>query len=313
MFTPVTHTPVLLSECIKHLNVKPDGIYIDATLGRGGHSLEIAKKLSGKGSLIAIDRDEDAISQAKEILKDFEKNIRLIKGNFENLPEILDSLNVEKADGILFDFGVSSPQLDDENRGFSYMRDTALDMRMDKQNALSAYELVNTWQYDEILSILRKYGEEKFAKNIAREIVKTREIGPINSTFALNEILSRAIPAFAQRDGGHPSKRTFQAIRIAVNDELGAIEKCLKALPERLNPQARVCAISFHSLEDRIVKNFIKKNADGCVCPHKLPVCACGFTQTMKPLTKRPILPREEETIVNPRAKSAKLRVAERI
>ena len=313
MESPMKHTPVLLEECIKFLNIKPDGVYIDATLGRGGHSLEIAKKLTEKGRLIAIDRDEDAISQAKKILKDFEKNITLVKANFENLPEIMDSQNVEKADGILFDLGVSSPQLDDGDRGFSYMQDTALDMRMDKQNDLTAYDIVNTWSYEEILNILCKYGEEKFAKNIAREIVKYREDKSIKSTFTLNEIISSTIPAFAKRDGGHPSKRTFQAIRIAVNDELGAIERCFHTLPQMLKSGARVCAISFHSLEDRLVKRFIQTNVSGCTCPSKLPVCACGFSPSMKLITKKPILPQKEEINVNPRAKSAKLRVAERI
>jgi 16S rRNA (cytosine1402-N4)-methyltransferase len=307
------HIPVLLDECIRFLNIKPEGIYIDATLGRGGHSLEIAKRLAGNGRLIAIDRDEEAVSQAKENLKEFERNITLVKGNFENLPEIMDSQNVEKADGILFDFGVSSPQLDDISRGFSYMKDTALDMRMDKQNGLTAYDIVNTWSYEEILEILREYGEEKFAKNIAREIVKYREGEPIKSTFALNEIVSSAIPAFAKRDRGHPSKRSFQAIRIAVNDELGAIRRCFAILPERLKPSARMCAISFHSLEDRIVKRFIQTNVSGCICPNKLPVCACGFSPSMKLITKRPILPQKSEISVNARAKSAKLRVAERV
>ena len=306
------HVPVLLDECVKYLNIKPSGVYIDATLGRGGHSLEIAKKLD-TGRVIAIDRDIDAIAQAKIILKDFLEKVVFVKGNFENLPEIMDSANVKKTDGILFDFGVSSPQLDDADRGFSYMRDTVLDMRMDRQSKLTAYDIVNTWKYEEILELLRKYGQEKFSKNITRAIIKFREAEPINSTFVLNEIISSAIPAFAKRDGGHPSKRSFQAIRIAVNDELGAIERCLKFLPEQLNPSARMCAISFHSLEDRIVKRFIKTNADGCVCPNKLPVCACGFSPSMKQITKRPILPSDEEVRINPRAKSAKLRVAERI
>ena len=306
------HIPVLLDECLEALNIKSNGVYIDATLGRGGHSSKIAKKLSG-GRLIAIDRDEEAISQAKNILKDFEKNIIFVKENFENIPKIMDSLNVEKADGILFDFGVSSPQLDDTNRGFSYMRDTALDMRMDRQSSFTAYELVNTWTFEEIVKVLREYGEEKFAKNITSKIVENREKKAINSTFELNEIISSAIPSFAKRDGGHPSKRTFQAIRIAVNDELGAIERCLAKLPERLNTGARICAISFHSLEDRIVKKFFKACTDGCVCPKKLPICACGFSPTMKMITKRPILPQKDEVSVNPRAKSAKLRVAERI
>lgn len=306
------HVPVLLNECIEGLNIKPDGIYVDGTLGRGGHSLEIAKRLK-TGRLISIDRDGDAIREAGERLKEFKDTVTLVRGNFSDIGKILDGLNIEKADGMLFDLGVSSPQLDETMRGFSYMNDAPLDMRMDRDAALSAYDIVNNWSADEIKRILWQYGEERYSGRIASAIAAKREIKPIETTLELTDIIKSALPAAALREKQHPAKRSFQAIRIAVNDELGAVEQMMKDAPDRLNKGGRLCVISFHSLEDRIIKTGIAAREKGCTCPKEFPVCVCGFKQTLRSVTRKPITPGKEELEINPRSRSAKLRVAERI
>ena len=306
------HVPVLLNECIEGLNIKPDGIYVDGTLGRGGHSFEIAKRLK-TGRLISIDRDGDAIREAGERLKEFNDTVTLVRGNFSDIGKILDGLNIEKADGMLFDLGVSSPQLDETMRGFSYMNDAPLDMRMDRDAALSAYDIVNNWSADEIKRILWQYGEERYSGRIASAIAAKREIKPIETTLELTDIIKSALPAAALREKQHPAKRSFQAIRIAVNDELGAVEQMMKDAPDRLNKGGRLCVISFHSLEDRIIKTGIAAREKGCTCPKEFPVCVCGFKQTLRSVTRKPITPGKEELEINPRSRSAKLRVAERI
>ena len=306
------HIPVLLKECIDGLNIKPDGIYVDGTLGRAGHSSVIAGKLT-TGMLIGIDRDETAILEAGKKLEQFGGRVRLVHGNFRDVCSILDELGVEKADGMLFDLGVSSPQLDDSSRGFSYMADAPLDMRMDKSSPLSAYEIVNMWDEQEIKKILFDYGEERYAPRIAALIAKKRGEKPIETTFELVDIIRQAMPASALREKQHPAKRTFQAIRIAVNDELGSIADMLAGAADRLNTGGRLCVIIFHSLEDRIVKNAFAAKEKGCTCPKDFPVCVCGFKPTLKTLTRKPIVPGEEELKINPRSRSAKLRSAERV
>ena len=306
------HIPVLLEECIDGLNIKPDGIYVDGTLGRGSHALEIAKRL-GRGRLIGIDADDAAIKGAGERLKEYRDKVTLVRGNFRDIGAILNELNIDKADGMLFDLGVSSPQLDDAKRGFSYMSDAPLDMRMDERSALSAYDIVNSWTQDAIKRMLYDWGEERYAPRIASRIVKRRELKKIETTLALVDIIREAMPAKALREKQHPAKRSFQAIRIAVNDELGAVEDMLKIAPERLRETGRLCVISFHSLEDRLVKNAIVRREKGCTCPRDFPVCVCGFKPTLKSIAKKPISPSEAEIARNPRARSAKLRVAERL
>ena len=306
------HKPVLLSECIENLEIKPEGIYVDGTLGRGGHAYEIARRLHA-GKLIAIDRDIDAITESKRKLIDYHSKISFVHGCFSDLCGILDRENVHQADGMLFDFGVSSPQLDESERGFSYMHDAPLDMRMDRDAKLSAYDVVNEWTKEALIDIFKEYGEERYSARIASRIVKKREVTPIKTTYELNEVIYDAMPAAARREPQHPAKRCYQAIRIAVNNELGEISKMLDNIPHKLRVGGRICIISFHSLEDRLVKNAIKSKITGCTCPAKLPICACGFTATMKPITKKPITPTKEEVALNPRARSAKLRVAERI
>ena len=307
------HIPVLLSECIEGLCIKPDGIYLDGTLGRGGHSAEIAARLSGGGRLIAVDRDADAIAEAGARLSEFGDRITLVRGNFADIGAILDNLGIEKADGMLFDLGVSSPQLDEASRGFSYMQDAPLDMRMDKDAPLSAYDVVNSWPQDELKHILWEYGEERYSGRIAAAIERRRSEAPIKTTAELVEIIRSALPGAALREKQHPAKRTFQAIRIAVNDELGAVKKMMHDAPDRLNPGGRLCVISFHSLEDRIVKNGIASREHGCTCPKDFPVCVCGFKQTLRSVTRKPIVAGEKELQDNPRARSAKLRIAERV
>ena len=306
------HIPVLLKECIAGLDVKPDGIYIDGTLGRAGHTLEIAKCLTG-GRLIGIDRDDAAIEEAKEVLKDYSGVVTLAKGNFADLGSILDGLGVEKADGMLFDLGVSSPQLDDINRGFSYMSDAPLDMRMDSASSLTARDIVNGWPENELKRILYEYGEERYAARIVSSIVNRREKKEINSTAELVELIKSSMPSKALREKQHPAKRTFQAIRIAVNDELGAIGTMLSAAPDRLSRKGRLCVISFQSLEDKLVKSAIHTREKGCTCPPDFPVCVCGFKPTLKSITKKPIIPGDDEIARNPRSRSARLRIAERI
>ena len=305
------HISVLLSECIENLNIKPEGVYVDGTLGLGGHSVEIAKRLTS-GRLVAIDRDETAIERAGERLAPWKDRITLVHANFRDLGEILDSLGIDKADGMLFDLGVSSPQLDEGERGFSSMADAPLDMRMDRSDALTAWEVVNCWSEAELVRILRDYGEERYASRIAKRIAARRQEKPIETTLELVDVIKSAMPPPALREKQHPAKRSFQAIRIAVNDELNAEREMLLTAMDRLNPGGRLCVISFHSLEDRIVKNAIRERENGCTCPKDFPVCVCGFKQTMKTVCK-PITPGREELETNPRSRSARLRVAQRL
>ena len=313
---PVEQTPrhvsVLLRECIDNLNIKPDGIYLDGTLGLGGHSYEIASRLSG-GRLVGIDRDATAIERAGRRLAPFGDRVTLVHGNFAGAAAILDSLGIEGVDGMLFDLGVSSPQLDEAERGFSYMEDARLDMRMDGEAALSAWDVVNTWDEAQLNRILWDYGEERYARRITAAILRRREEKPIETTLELVDLIRSAMPAPALREKQHPAKRTFQAIRIAVNDELGAVETMMRTAPDKLKVGGRLCVISFHSLEDRIVKNGIQARENGCTCPREAPVCTCGFVRTLKSVSRKPILPSPEELAANPRSRSAKLRVAERV
>ena len=306
------HYSVLLSECIEALNIRPDGIYVDGTLGMGGHSEQIAKRLT-TGTLIAIDRDQTALERAGERLAPYADRIRFVHGNFRDLPELLKSQGVEKADGMLFDLGVSSPQLDEAERGFSYMTDAPLDMRMDTSESLTAWFVVNKWPEEKLKRILFEFGEERYAPRIAAAIVKRRADAPIDTTGELVDVIRSAMPAAAQREKQHPAKRSFQAIRIAVNDELASVSDLMDNAAELLAPGGRLAVISFHSLEDRIVKNAINAREHGCTCPRDFPVCTCGFKQTLKSITRKPILPSERELAENPRSRSAKLRVAERV
>ena len=307
-----THRPVLLDECIQALNIRPDGVYLDGTLGRGGHSREIARRLT-TGRLICVDRDQTALDEAGEILAPWRERVTLVHGNFARLDEILDGLSVPKADGMLFDLGVSSPQLDDSSRGFSYMADAPLDMRMDRSDELTAAEVVNTWPQEELRRILLQYGEERYAGPIAAAIVRRRERESIRTTLELVDVIRGAMPARALKEKQHPAKRSFQAIRIAVNDELTAVDRAVRGAVPRLNLGGRLAVITFHSLEDRIVKNALADFARGCTCPPDFPVCVCGKTPDIRLVTKKPILPGEEELQKNSRARSAKLRVAEKI
>lgn len=306
------HVSVLLDECIENLKIDPDGTYVDGTLGLGGHSAEIAKRLHN-GRLICIDRDETAIERAGERLEPYADRITFVHGNFSDTASILDSLGIGAVDGMLFDLGVSSPQLDESQRGFSYQHDAPLDMRMDKSAVLTAFQVVNEWDENRLNRILWDYGEERYARRITAAILAYREKKPIETTLELVEIIRGAMPAAALREKQHPAKRSFQAIRIAVNDELGEIVTMMDTAPEKLRPGGRICVISFHSLEDRIVKSGIARRENGCVCPREAPICTCGFVQTLKSVTRKPILPTAEEIERNPRARSAKLRVAERV
>ena len=306
------HYSVLLGECIENLNIKPDGIYLDGTLGMGGHSYQIASRLT-TGRLISIDRDETAIERAGRRLAPFMDRVSLVHGNFSDAAAILDGLGIDKVDGMLFDLGVSSPQLDEIERGFSYMGDAALDMRMDASDALTAYEVVNTWDENRLNRILWDYGEERYARRITAAILKQRAVKPIETTLELVDIIRGAMPAAALREKQHPAKRTFQAIRIAVNDELGAITNMMETAPDKLNVGGRLCVISFHSLEDRIIKSGIAARENGCTCPREAPICTCGFVRTLKSVSRKPILPTAQELEENPRSRSAKLRVAERV
>ena len=306
------HVSVLLNECIDNLNTDPAGTYVDGTLGMGGHSEKIAEKLT-TGRLICIDRDASAIDYARERLKLFSDKITFVHANFADTVEVLDDLGIEGVNGMLFDLGVSSPQLDETERGFSYMKDAPLDMRMDRSEGLTAYDIVNTWSEERLNRILWDYGEEKYARRISRAIINKREKKPIESTLELSDTIKSAMPPQALREKQHPAKRSFQAIRIAVNDELGAVAKMAESVPDRLLPGGRLCIISFHSLEDRIVKSAIAARENGCTCPREAPICTCGFVKTLKSVYRKPILPSEEEIENNPRARSAKLRVAERV
>ena len=306
------HVPVMLHECIEGLKIDPQGTYCDCTLGRGGHSAEIASRLT-TGRLIAFDQDAQAIQEAGENLAPWKDRVTLVRNNFRNLKSALEELGVSGVDGVLFDLGVSSPQLDDASRGFSYMADAPLDMRMDKDARLTAYDVVNGWEKEALRNILFGYGEERYAPLIAAAIVRQREQKPIETTLELVEIIRKAMPAQALREKQHPAKRTFQALRIAVNDELQALEDALGAAADVLNPGGRLVVISFHSLEDRIVKNAIHKREKGCTCPPDFPVCVCGFKQTLRSVERKPLLPTKEELERNPRSRSAKVRVAERV
>ena len=305
------HKSVLLHECIENLNIRPDGIYVDGTLGLGGHSMEIVKRLT-TGRLIAIDQDETAIERSKERLAPWSERITFVHGNFRDLGNILDSLGIESVNGMLFDLGVSSPQLDEAERGFSYMADAPLDMRMDQTAPVTAWTVVNTWPERELVRILRDYGEERYASRIAANIVRAREKKPIETTLELVDIIKSAMPGAALREKQHPAKRSFQAIRIAVNDELGELEPMVQAATEHLKPGGRLAIITFHSLEDRIIKQAIQKRTVGCTCPPSFPVCVCGKKPLLKWISKKPIVSGEAELAENPRARSAKLRVAER-
>ena len=312
MMTEAKHFSVLLNECIENLNIKPDGVYLDGTLGLGGHSYQIASRLT-TGRLICIDRDETAIERAGKRLAPFGDKVTLVHGNFSDAAQIIDSLGIPGVDGMLFDLGVSSPQLDEIERGFSYMGDAPLDMRMDASDSLTAYEVVNTWPEERLNRILWDYEEERYARRISRAILEHRAKKPIATTLELVDIIKGAMPAAALREKQHPAKRSFQAIRIAVNDELGAISQMMETAPDKLNKGGRLCVISFHSLEDRIVKAGIAARENGCTCPREAPICTCGFVQTLKSVSRKPILPGAEELEQNPRSRSAKLRVAERV
>ncbi len=306
------HQSVLLSECIEALQIKENGIYADGTLGGGGHSEEIAKRLK-TGRLYGFDRDEDALSAAGQRLSPFAENVTLIHSNFSEMRVRLEERGVDKASGILLDLGVSSYQIDEKERGFSYMHnDAPLDMRMDRTQSLTAHKIVNTYAEEELADILRIYGEERFAKAIARHIVKARQEKAIETAGDLNRIIEMAIPAAKRRIGGHPSKRTFQALRIETNDELGSLKTAVNDMIDLLEDGGRLCIITFHSLEDRIVKQLFAKAQDPCTCPKEFPVCVCGKVSKGKVITRKPILPTEEELAKNSRAKSAKLRVFER-
>ena len=307
------HKSVLLQECIDALNIRPDGIYLDGTLGGAGHSSQIARGLTEGGRLIGVDRDRTALAAAKERLAPYADRVTLVHSNFAEIDAILDSLGIPAVDGMLFDLGVSSPQLDDASRGFSYMADAPLDMRMDKDDALTAGAVVNTWPQGELRRILYDYGEERYAPQIAAAICRAREKAPVETTLELVDIIRSAMPAQALREKQHPAKRSFQAIRIAVNDELGAVSRMMQAAVGRLNPGGRLAVITFHSLEDRIVKSEMQQAARGCTCPPEFPVCVCGKKPLVKLVTRKPIVSGPAELEENPRARSAKLRVAEKL
>lgn len=306
------HVSVLLEECIQGLAIKPDGIYVDGTLGGAGHSSRIAAKLT-TGRLIGIDRDNVALEAAAERLRPFEDRVTLVHANFCDMDQALQGLGIDKVDGILLDLGVSSPQLDDGQRGFSYMTDAPLDMRMNGEDTRDARQIVNTWSYEELKRILYDYGEERFAPRIAAAICRRREQAPIETTLELVDVIKSAMPASALREKQHPAKRSFQAIRIAVNDELGAVETVMKKAVPLLNPGGRLAVITFHSLEDRIVKNAMAEAAKGCTCPPSFPVCVCGKKPQVRIVTRKPIVSGEEELEQNPRARSAKLRICEKL
>lgn len=307
-----SHNPVLLGECIEGLAIRPDGIYVDGTLGRAGHSREIARRLT-TGRLVCIDRDEAALAAAEERLAPWRERVTLVHGNFGDLEQLLDGLGLSQVDGMLFDLGVSSPQLDDAQRGFSYMADAPLDMRMDRSEGLTAYTVVNEWPQEELRRILYQYGEERCAGAIAGAIVRARERAPVETTLQLVEIIKSSMSAQALREKQHPAKRSFQAIRIAVNDELTAVERMLQGAVPRLSPGGRLCVISFHSLEDRIVKNALAAFAKGCTCPPDFPVCVCGKKPQIRLVNRKPIVAGPDELADNPRARSAKLRIGEKL
>jgi 16S rRNA (cytosine1402-N4)-methyltransferase len=307
------HITVLLEESVDALAIKPDGVYVDCTLGGAGHSSLIAKKLCLNGTLIGLDQDNKALEAAKRKLDQVSCKVILHKANFQHVQEVIDSLGFDKVDGVLFDLGVSSPQLDEGERGFSYHEDAPLDMRMDRDQELTAYQIVNHYPEEEISHILFRFGEEKFARRIARQIIQKRMIKPIERTVELAEIIKEAIPAATRRKGPHPARRSFQAIRIAVNNELGVFENALKQVVPMLQTGGRVAVISFHSLEDRICKHFFQEQSVGCICPKHFPVCVCNHQPSLNILTRKPIIPSDSEIERNARARSAKLRVAEKL
>ena len=307
------HYSVMLQECLDGLDIKPDGIYLDGTLGRAGHSLQIAKRLSPSGRLICVDRDQAALDAARIRLADYMDRVSLVHSNFADVDDILDGLGIQKVDGMLFDLGVSSPQLDDSSRGFSYMADAPLDMRMDQSQAMTAGDVINGWSQEELRRILLQYGEERYAGLIAAAIVRRRQERPIQTTLDLVDIIKGAMPGKALKEKQHPAKRSFQAVRIAVNDELTAVDRMIHAAIPRLNKGGRLAVITFHSLEDRIVKTGMADFAKGCTCPSDFPVCVCGKTPDIRLVTKKPLLPSEQELTENPRSRSAKLRVAEKV
>lgn len=307
------HKSVLLYETVDELNIKPDGIYVDGTLGGGGHSYEIAKRLSGGGRLIGIDQDEDAIKAAGKRLEPYMDRVTIVRNNYCNMDEVLDELGIDKVDGIMLDLGVSSYQLDAADRGFTYNVDTALDMRMDQRQEITAKDIVNEYSEFDLYRIIRDYGEDRFAKNIAKHIVAARQEKPIETTFELNDIIKAAIPMKVRATGGHPSKRTYQAIRIELNKELEVLENSIDMMIDRLKPEGRLCIITFHSLEDRIVKIRFKNNENPCICPPSFPACVCGKVPKGRVITRKPIVPTDEEINENSRSKSSKLRVFERV
>ena len=306
------HVSVLLEECIEALNIRPDGVYVDGTLGGAGHSSQIVRRLE-TGRLIGIDRDPIALKAAGERLEPFRDNVTLVHSNFCEIKTVLQKLNIPGVDGILLDLGVSSPQLDDKSRGFSYMNDAPLDMRMNNEDPLTAYDVVNTWPQEELKRILFDYGEERYAPRIAEAICRVRAEKPIETTLQLVDVIRGAMPAQALREAQHPAKRSFQAIRIAVNDELGSVEKVMRDAVACLNPGGRLAVITFHSLEDRIVKTAMVNASKGCTCPPSFPVCVCGKKPKVKLISKKPIVSTQEELDRNPRARSAKLRVCEKL
>ena len=306
------HTSVLLHETVDGLNVRPDGIYVDGTLGGGGHAFEVCTRLGDKGRFIGIDQDAAAIEAAGKRLEGFGEKVTIIRSNYRDMKPQLQNIGVDKVDGIVIDLGVSSYQLDTAERGFSYRADAPLDMRMDQRQKMTARDIVNSYSEAELYRVIRDYGEDRFAKNIAKHIVLEREKAPIETTGQLNEIIRRAIPMKIQKMSGHPSKRTFQAIRIELNHELDVLRDSLDEMIDILNPGGRICIITFHSLEDRIVKSAFRKNENPCTCPSHFPVCVCGKVSKGKVVTRKPILPSEEEMEENSRSKSAKLRIFER-
>lgn len=306
------HVSVLLKETIDGLNIKPDGIYVDGTLGGGGHAYEVCKHLSSKGRLIGIDQDSEALEAARERLSEFEDKVTMVRSNYCEIDTILKDLDIDKVDGIVLDLGVSSYQLDNLERGFSYKADAPLDMRMDTRQMITASDVVNNYSENELYRIIRDYGEDRFAKNIAKHIVMVRKKKPLTTTGELSEIVKESIPMKFQAKGGHPAKKTFQAIRIEVNNELKVLKDSIDTMIEHLNPGGRICIITFHSLEDRIVKTKFRENENPCTCPPDFPVCVCGKVSKGKVITRKPIIPSEEEIVNNKRAKSSKLRIFER-
>ena len=307
------HIPIMLNQVLDGLQIKPEGVYVDGTLGGAGHSYEIVKKLSGGGRLVGIDQDGDAIYSAGARLQKYKDRVDIVKSNYVNMPAVLDNLGIEKVDGILLDLGVSSYQFDNAERGFSYRYDAPLDMRMDRDSDYTAEDIVNDYSEEDLRRIIKEYGEEKFAGRIAAEIVRSRGNKRIKTTFDLNNIITEAIPAAARRHGGHPAKKTYQAIRIELNRELTVLSDSIENMIDRLKPEGRICIITFHSLEDRIVKNAFKTAENPCICPPEFPVCVCGRKSKGRVITKKPIEADENEREENPRSTSAKLRIFERI